>query len=121
MNKNDGIKKEVKKKSIVTKEEWKDFTKCVWSIANTKHEVHPAMFPPEIPLRLIKLFSFYSETVLDPFCGIGTTGKVALELGRKFIGIDTNKQYLSIVKKNFKIFPQDKFQLINTSSKDMYQ
>ena len=49
--------KSIKERSIVTKEEWKEYTKTVWHIANTSHQVHPAIFPEEIPKRLIKLFS----------------------------------------------------------------
>jgi DNA modification methylase len=64
---------EDKEKSKLTKEEWRDYTKTVWSIANTSHEGHPAVFPLEIPHRLTKLFSYYGETVLDPFAGTGTT------------------------------------------------
>ena len=60
------VSQEVKEKSKLTKEEWREYTKTVWSIANTKHDDHPAVFPEEIPFRLAKLFSFYGETVLDP-------------------------------------------------------
>ncbi len=113
------ITKIVKDKSKVTKEEWKEFTKSVWSIANTKHETHPAMFPPEIPHRLIKLFSFYGEDVLDPFCGIGTTGKVSLGLGRKFTGIDTNQRYLTIAKNNLQKMSHNGFTLVHGDSENM--
>lgn len=113
------ISLEVKNKSKVSKEEWKEFTKSVWSIANTRHEVHPAMFPPEIPHRLIKLFSFYNEEVLDPFCGIGTTGGVSLRLGRKFIGFDTNNKYLNIARRNFKAIASEGFKLVHEDSSSM--
>ena len=56
-----GVK--AKEKSRVTKEEWREFTKTVWHIANTSHDKHPAVFPKEIPHRLVKLFTFYGETV----------------------------------------------------------
>lgn len=88
------ISKETKEKSALTKEEWKEFTKTVWSIANVSHPDHPAIFPDEIPLRLIKLFSFWGETVLDPFGGVGTTARVALSLGRSAVTMDQNKAYL---------------------------
>ncbi len=113
------ISVEVKNKSKVTKEEWKEFTKSVWSIANTRHDFHPAMFPPEIPLRLIKLFSFYNEEVLDPFCGIGTTGKVSLQLGRKFIGFDTNNKYLNIARRSIKTISPNGFELVHGNSNSM--
>jgi site-specific DNA-methyltransferase (adenine-specific) len=88
------ISKEAKEKSALTKEEWKEYTKTVWSIANTSHPDHPAIFPDELPHRLIKLFSFWGETVLDPFGGVGTTARVALSLGRGAITVDQNKKYL---------------------------
>lgn len=90
------ISKEVKEKSQLTKEEWKEYTKTVWSIANVGHGEHPAVFPEELPLRLIKLFSFWGETVLDPFGGTGTTASVAMSLGRSAVSVDQNKRYVAI-------------------------
>lgn len=90
------ISKEVKEKSQLTKEEWKEYTKTVWSIANVGHAEHPAVFPDELPLRLIKLFSFWGETVLDPFGGTGTTANVALSLGRSAVSVDQNERYIAI-------------------------
>lgn len=88
-----------KEKSRVTKEEWREYTKTVWSIANTSHEDHPAVFPKEIPHRLVKLFSFYGETVLDPFAGTGTTAKAAIPLGRRAICVDQNPKYVRTIKR----------------------
>lgn len=85
---------EQKAASALTKEEWREYTKTVWSIANTSDPDHPAVFPPEIPRRLIKLFSFVGETVLDPFGGTGTTGIVASELGRVGVCVDQNPDYV---------------------------
>lgn len=85
---------EQKQRSIITKEEWREYTKTVWHIANTSDPLHPAVFPPEIPRRLIKLFSFYGEIVLDPFGGVGTTAFVASELGRHGITVDQNTDYV---------------------------
>ncbi len=107
------ISKEAKEKSQLTKEEWKEYTKTVWSIANVGHEVHPAVFPEELPLRLIKLFSFWGETVLDPFGGTGTTAKVAGTLGRSAISVDQNKAYVDISKKRI----QELGKLPNAGSK----
>ncbi|MEN1958124.1 site-specific DNA-methyltransferase [Luteimonas changyuni] len=94
------ISKEVKDKSALTKEEWKEYTKTVWSIANVSHPEHPAIFPDELPLRLIKLFSFWGETILDPFGGVGTTARVALSLGRNAITVDQNKRYLEVASQH---------------------
>ena len=63
---------------------------------------HPAVFPDELPHRLIKMYSFYGDIVLDPFCGIGTTNVEALKLGRNSIGIDIREDYIQIVASNLK-------------------
>lgn len=115
------INAEIKEKSKLTKEEWRDWTKSVWSIANTSHKVHPAVFPVEIPNRLIRMFSFWSETVLDPFCGVGNTGIAALQAGRNFIGYDTNTEFVEIVKDSLSSIPTNSkfYQIINGDSRDM--
>lgn len=87
------ITAEAKEASALTSDEWKEWTKTVWSIANISDGLHPAVFPPEIPYRLIRLFSFVGETVLDPFSGMATTGKVATKCKRKYIGYETNGEY----------------------------
>ena len=89
---------EIKEKSRLTKEEWREYTKTVWSIANKAHKDHPAAFPTEIPHRLTKLFSFYGETVLDPFAGTGTTAKAAIPLGRRAVCVEQNPAYVEIIK-----------------------
>lgn len=91
--------KGVKEKSKVTKEEWREYTKTVWTIANKSREDHPAVFPEEIPLRLAKLFSFYGETVLDPFAGTGTTARAVIPIGRRAVCVDQNPDYVQIIKK----------------------
>ena len=73
----------VKDQSRLSKDEWREYTKTVWQIANTTHAEHPAVFPVEIPRRLIKLFSWYGETVLDPFAGVGTTAEAAVPLAER--------------------------------------
>jgi len=85
---------EVKALSALTKEEWREYTKTVWSIANVSHEIHPATFPTEIPKRLTKLFSFWVETVLDPFGGVGSTAVAAIREGRRTICIDQNADFV---------------------------
>lgn len=84
----------VKALSQLTKEEWREYTKTVWSIANVSHELHPATFPVEIPKRLTKLFSFWGETVLDPFGGVGSTAVAALREGRRAVCIDQNPKFV---------------------------
>lgn len=94
------VSKEQKEASAITKDEWREYTKTVWSIANTSDPEHPAVFPPELPRRLVKMFSFVDETVVDPFGGTGTTGKVAAELGRHGICIDQNEAYVERMQRD---------------------
>ena len=93
------IGKMIKEKSKLSKEEWREYTKTVWTIANTSRDDHPAVFPEEIPLRLAKLFSFYGETVLDPFAGTGTTARAVIPLGRRAVCVDQNLDYVRTIRK----------------------
>ncbi|HEY7455684.1 MAG TPA: site-specific DNA-methyltransferase [Solirubrobacterales bacterium] len=88
-----------KEASRLSVEEWREYTKTVWAIANTADPDHPAVFPPEIPRRLIKMYSFVGETVLDPFAGTGTTAAVALDLERRAIAIEQNSGYSARIRR----------------------
>jgi len=88
--------------SDLSAEEFKKWTVGKWNIAperNMKKYGHDAIFPEELAKRVIKLFSFKGDIVLDPFNGVGTTTKVAKELGRRYIGIDISDKYNDIAKK----------------------
>lgn len=98
------ITKARKEKSKLSKEEWREYTKTVWHIANVSDPDHPAVFPLEIPHRLIKLFSFHGETVLDPFAGTGTTAMAAVPLGRRAICFDQNPDYIKVIRKRCQNF-----------------
>ena len=93
------INERIREKSRVTKEEWREYTKTVWTIANTSRDDHPAVFPEEIPLRLAKLFSFYGETILDPFAGTGTTARAVIPIGRRAVCVDQNSDYVRTITK----------------------
>ena len=88
-----------KEKSRVAKDDWREYTKTVWTIANKTRPDHPAVFPEEIPLRLAKLFSFHGETVLDPFAGTGATARAVIPLGRYAVCVDQNPDYVQAIKK----------------------
>jgi len=92
------VPKEIKEASRLTKEEWKEFFSGHWHFGGAKQIRHEAMFPDELPRRLIKMFSFIGDTVLDPFLGSGTTVKVALELERNAIGYEINRDFLMMIK-----------------------
>lgn len=96
------VSKEIKEKSKLTTEEWQKWAiNSIWEMqpAKAKAEGHPAPFPKELPMRLIKLYSFWGDTVLDPFAGTGTTLLAAQELGRKSIGFELNPDYMKLIEK----------------------
>ena len=90
-------KKAGKRENIdITAEEFKEWVMGRWSFppeTRMKDYNHPAMFPEELPRRLMKLFSYKNDIILDPFNGAGTTTLVAWRSGRRFIGIDNSRQY----------------------------
>jgi len=92
------VDKEIKAKSHMTKEEWKEYFTGHWHFGGARQGDHIAMFPEELPRRLIKMFSFYGETVLDPFAGSGTTSRAAMNLHRSSIGYEINPKFIPIIK-----------------------
>lgn len=86
------------KKSDLTPEEFLFLSKNIWTMKAETRKIHPAPFPLELPLRLIKFYCFPHDTVLDPFVGSGTTVLASKLLGRKGIGIDYDKRYLETAK-----------------------
>jgi len=79
---------EFKAKSYISIEEWRELFKDNWNFPGINQEEHDAMFPEELPRRLIKMYSFCGDTILDPFLGSGTTSKIAVEMGRNSIGFE---------------------------------
>jgi DNA modification methylase len=95
----------------ITGEEFKKWVYVRWDIApemNMKKFGHPAMFPEEIPYRLIKLFSYVGDVVLDPFNGVGTTTLVAKKLGRNYIGIDISEKYCKVAEERINEYIKQK-------------
>ena len=90
--------KEQKEQSAMTKEEWGQYFSSHWNFNGVKQTGHIAMFPEELPKRLIKMFSFVGETVFDPFAGSGTTSLAAKNLGRNSIGYEINKEFAPLIK-----------------------
>jgi site-specific DNA-methyltransferase (adenine-specific) len=89
---------EQKQMSEIKKEEWNEYFSSHWNFNGVKQLEHIAMFPEELPKRLIKMFSFYGETVLDPFLGSGTTSLAAKHLGRNSLGYEINKEFIPVIK-----------------------
>lgn len=87
-----------KELSIISKEEWGQYFSSHWNFNGVKQMEHIAMFPEELPKRLIKMFSFVGETVFDPFVGSGTTALAAKHLGRNSIGYEINRDFASVIR-----------------------
>ena len=92
------VAREVKEAAKLSKEEWKEYFSGHWRFGGARQLSHEAMFPEELPRRLIKMFTFPGDTVLDPFLGSGTTIKVALELGRNAWGYEINENFAEIIQ-----------------------
>jgi len=103
--------KELKEQSKLTKEEWKEYFSSHWNFGGAKQDGHIAMFPEELPRRLIKMFSFVDDTVLDPFLGSGTTSLAAKNLSRNSIGYEINSEFLPCIKQKLNIKQKD---ILNT-------
>jgi DNA modification methylase len=95
------VEKHIKEASKLTTEEWQKWAvNSIWEMnpAKAKKEGHPAPFPEELPRRLIKLYSFVGDTVLDPFVGTGTTLQASINLGRNSIGFEVSEEYLRLAE-----------------------
>jgi len=94
------------RKSTISKEEFLEFTKSVWTFtAEPATKVgHPAPFPVELPYRLIQLYTFEGEVVLDPFMGSGQTAIAAIKTSRHYVGYEINEEYVKLSEKRIKDF-----------------
>ena len=89
---------EQKKMSELTKEEWNTYFASHWNFGGAKQDGHIAVFPEELPRRLIKMFSFVGETIFDPFMGSGTSALAAQNLQRNSIGYEINPDFVDYYK-----------------------
>jgi len=92
------VSKEIKEQSRLTTEEWNQFFTGHWNIPGERQDRHLAVFPEEIPRRLIRMFTFVGDTVLDPFLGSGTTSLAARNLSRNSVGYEVNPDYMQIIR-----------------------
>ncbi|MBP8960382.1 MAG: site-specific DNA-methyltransferase, partial [Bacteroidales bacterium] len=86
------------KENTISKDQFMEWTKSIWTMnaESAKRVGHPAPFPEELPYRLIQLFSYKDDIILDPFMGSGTTAVAAIKSDRYFIGYDNNKEYIKL-------------------------
>jgi DNA modification methylase len=94
------------RRSTITKEEFLEFTKSVWTFnAESARRVnHPAPFPIELPYRLIQLYTFEGEVVLDPFVGSGATCLAALQTNRYYVAYDISREYVDLAERRIRDF-----------------
>ena len=93
----------------MTQEELKEYFTGHWNFGGTKQDGHIAMFPEELPKRLINMFSFVGDIVLDPFLGSGTTSLAARNLNRNSVGYEINPDFIPYVKRKLDINQGDIF------------
>jgi len=93
------VSKKAKEQSKLSVDEWNEYFAGHWNFPGEKQDKHLAMFPEELPKRLIRMFSFAGETVLDPFLGSGTTSLTAKNLCRNSVGYEINESFLPIIRK----------------------
>ena len=89
------------KKDTIERDDFINWTKSIWTFpaVNAKKIGHPAPFPIELPHRLINLYSYEEDVVLDPFCGSGTTCIAAIQNNRKYVAYDIKKEYVDLAEK----------------------
>lgn len=99
---------EIVLESRLTQEQWIAYVNGVWSIEAVRDNLgHPCMYPDELVNRIVRMFSYVGDTVLDPFMGSGSSVKVARELGRVGIGYERELQYKPVIMKRLGIVPDE--------------
>ena len=100
-SKDDFTRQGVHGKSTITRDEFLEYTKSIWTFSaeSAKRVGHPAPFPIELPRRLIHLYSFEGDVVLDPFAGSGSTCIAALQTGRDYVGYECHRPYVDLAEK----------------------
>jgi site-specific DNA-methyltransferase (adenine-specific) len=89
------------RQSSLSRDDFLEWTKSVWTFpaVSARSVGHPAPFPEELPRRLIELYTFRDDVVLDPFCGSGTTCMAAKRHGRHYVGYDIDKEYAALARR----------------------
>jgi len=102
MDKEQHKRTDKKGQNDITSQEFLQFSVNCWYFPPEHNRQHPAPFPTDLPYRLIKFYTWKDDVVLDPFLGSGTTAIVAKKLGRNYIGIELNHNYIKIAEERLK-------------------
>jgi DNA modification methylase len=93
--------------SRISTDDYANWFAPVWTISGARTRSHPAPFPKTLAYRLIRMFSFAGDSVLDPFAGTGTTNLAAIEAGRSSMGIEIEPTYIDLIQKRLEQIPLD--------------
>jgi len=116
-------KEMLEKQNSISKEQFMEWTKSIWTMnAESARRIgHPAPFPEELPNRLIQLYSFTNDIVLDPFMGSGTTAVVATKTKRHYIGYDINEEYIKLANNRIDNAKYESVSLFELNEKELYE
>lgn len=111
---------EQRRLSMIGKKEYDEWFRQFWNIPGASTKEHPAPFPAELAYRLVRMFSFFGDVVLDPFCGIGTTMLAAIKANRNSIGVEIDPVYCQKIMRRLKeeastLFEKVDLQMIETA------
>lgn len=116
-------KKPEVRKPTINKEEFMEYTKSIWTFSAERASRigHPAPFPIELPYRLIQLYTFEDEVILDPFVGSGTTCIAALKTKRRYVAYDNDQKYCKLAERRIEEYLQSQNTLFNQQHKNSNQ
>jgi DNA modification methylase len=111
---------EQRRLSMIDKKDYEGWFQQFWNVPGASTRQHPSPFPLELAYRLVRMFSFFGDTVLDPFCGTGTTMLAAIKTNRNSIGVDIDPAYCEMAmqrleKETRTLFSNIKFEMVNAS------
>jgi DNA modification methylase len=111
---------EQRRKSMIDKKDYEEWFRQIWNIPGASTKNHPAPFPLELATRLVKMFSFFGDIVLDPFCGSGTTMQAAIDAERSSVGIEVEDKYCEMITRKIgmknALFDTMDFSFVNASA-----
>ena len=107
---------EQREKSVIGKPDYDKWFQQIWTITGASRKGHPAPYPVDLAYRLIRMFSFWGDTVLDPFLGTGTTSVAAMQCGRNSIGIDIDPLYCTMAQRRLEDESKGLFERAEVSS-----